>query len=106
MGVTENIGDQPTYWILDEQSKQLVARSVVHPLNNNRRVKWDPALSGKTSSSTDKDHTFTDGGKMPYVPAEEDTYSGASKLRYSYGNIKQITISDSSQGQRKYLMTK
>ena len=72
VGVTENIGDQLTYWILDEQSKQLVARSVVRPLNNNRRVKQDPALTGEAINSLAKDHTFEDGGKLPYIPAEDD----------------------------------
>ena len=44
LGVAENIGDFLTYWILDAQSHQVLARSVVRPFNNNRRVTWDPSL--------------------------------------------------------------
>jgi hypothetical protein len=45
MGVCENIGDFLTFWVLDDQSKQLLSRSVVRPNNRNLRVKWDPALA-------------------------------------------------------------
>ena len=44
LGVADNIGDLLTYWIFDDQSHQVLARSVVRPFRNNRRVKWDPAL--------------------------------------------------------------
>ena len=73
MGVTENIGDQLTYWILDEQSKQLMARSVVRPLNNNRRVRQDPDMTKEVPDDPPIDQLFTDGGKKPYIPAEDDT---------------------------------
>ena len=43
--VAKNIGDALTFWILDEQSKQLLARSVVRPFNQNKCVKFDPSLS-------------------------------------------------------------
>src|SRR5210317_1054222 len=42
VGLAENIGDVLTYWIIDDQSKQLLARSVVRPFWGNKRVKWDP----------------------------------------------------------------
>ena len=35
-----------TYWILDDQSKHILARSVVRPFKNNLRVKWNPDLMG------------------------------------------------------------
>ena len=44
LGVAENIGDFLTFWIMDAQSKQVLARSVVRPYTQNARVKWDPAL--------------------------------------------------------------
>ena len=88
-GVTENIGDQITFWILDEQSKQLVSRSVVRPLNNNIRVEQDPEYTKVGDPDAVKDQTFVDCGKAPYNPAKDDTYRGASDLRYSNGNIKQ-----------------
>ena len=44
LGVAENIGDFLTFWILDSQTKQVLARSVIRPFNQNARVKWDPAL--------------------------------------------------------------
>ena len=45
VGVTDNVGDMLTYWILDEQSKQLLAQSVVCPLHSNHCVKFDPSLN-------------------------------------------------------------
>jgi hypothetical protein len=42
VGVAQNVGDHLTFWIVDDQSKQLLARSVVRPYYGNRRVKWDP----------------------------------------------------------------
>ena len=39
VGIAENIGDALTYLILDDQSKQLLARSVVQPYNRNLHVK-------------------------------------------------------------------
>lgn len=45
VGVCDNIGDALTYWIVDDQSKQLLARSVVRPYQNNQRVRWDPAFA-------------------------------------------------------------
>ena len=53
------MGDNLTYWILDEQSKRLLARSVVRPFENNKRVKWDPALDGIASDK----HTAHNGGE-------------------------------------------
>ena len=44
VGVAHSIGDALTFWIIDDQSKQLLARSVVHPFEENKRVKWDPSL--------------------------------------------------------------
>ena len=44
LSVVDNIGDLLTYWIFDDQSHQVLARSVVRPFRNNRCVKWDPAL--------------------------------------------------------------
>ena len=45
VGVPENIGDKLTYWILDEQSKRLLACSVVCPMHSNHCVKFDPSLN-------------------------------------------------------------
>ena len=35
VGVAHNIGDALTFWILDDQNKQLLARSVVRPFCHN-----------------------------------------------------------------------
>lgn len=45
LGVAHNVGDILTYWILDDQTKRVLARSVVRPNSENRRVSWDPALT-------------------------------------------------------------
>jgi hypothetical protein len=52
LGISENIGDFLTYWILDDQSKQVLARSVVRPNNRNRRVKWDPVTASRPVRET------------------------------------------------------
>ena len=44
IGLAQGIGDLLTFWILDDQSKHILARSVVRPYNKNLRVKWDPSL--------------------------------------------------------------
>ena len=45
LGVAHGIGDLLTFWILDDQSKHILARSVVRPFSRNLRVKWDPAIA-------------------------------------------------------------
>ena len=52
IGVSTNVGDHLTYYILDDQSKQILARSVVRPYTYNFRVKWDPSLSPYPSKRT------------------------------------------------------
>ena len=42
LGVAHNVGDALTFYILDDQSKQVFARSVVRPFNKNKRIIWDP----------------------------------------------------------------
>ena len=44
LGVAHSIGDALTFWILEDQSKHILAQSVIRPFNQNMRVKWDPAL--------------------------------------------------------------
>ena len=45
LGIAHNIGDCLTYWVLDDQTKRVLARSVIRPFSGNRRVKWDPFLA-------------------------------------------------------------
>ena len=45
LGIAHNIGDCLTYWVLDDQTKRVLARSVIRPFSHNRRVKWDPLLA-------------------------------------------------------------
>ena len=53
------------FWVLDDQSKYILARSVVRPFNQNLRVKWDPALA-----SDEEKITATHGGDtMPEKPS-------------------------------------
>ena len=52
LGVADNIGDALTFWVLDDQSKQVYARSVIKPLHHNIRVKWDPAFSSASTKTT------------------------------------------------------
>ena len=52
LGVADNIGDLLTYWIFDDQSWQVLARSVVRPYNNNEWVKWDPKFRYQSDQGT------------------------------------------------------
>ena len=57
VGIAHNIGDALTYWVYDEQSKRVLARSVVWPYRDNKRVKFDPSLDKQGST-----HTAHSGG--------------------------------------------
>ena len=58
VGIAHNIGDALTYWILDEQSKRLLARSVICPFHSNKRVHFDPTLD--THGPSQPDHSGGD----------------------------------------------
>ena len=45
LGVCDNTGDSLTFHILDEQSKQILSRSVVRPYYDNLHVTWDTRLA-------------------------------------------------------------
>ena len=64
VGVSHNVGDILTYWILDDQSKRILPRSVVRPFHSNRRAKWDPAFA-----TTPDKHTAQHGGDV--MPAKQ-----------------------------------
>ena len=66
VGVADHIGDALTYWVIDDQSGQLHARSVVRPYNANLRVKWDPAFAGIPLK-----HTAKNGGDERLQPLQE-----------------------------------
>ena len=79
VGIAENIGDAMTYWILDEQSKQVLARSVVRPFENNYRVQWDSAFLKSLKTK----HTAQHGGEKwhPSVDTSlEDEYDMAEPV--------------------------
>ena len=42
IGIAHGIGDSLTFWILDDQSKHILAQSMVCPYVQNLRVKGDP----------------------------------------------------------------
>jgi len=52
IGLAQGIGDTLTFWILDDQSKQILARSVVRPFTKNLRVKWDPSFDDSSPKTT------------------------------------------------------
>ena len=45
VGIAHNVRNALTYWIFDDQMKQLVACSVVRPYWQNCKVEWDPAFA-------------------------------------------------------------
>lgn len=44
VGIAHNNNDPFTFWIFDDQTIQLLARSVVRPFSQNHQVKWDSSL--------------------------------------------------------------
>ena len=52
VGVAHNIGDTLTYWIYDEQSKCILAHSIVQPYRDNARVNFDSRALEHGSSFT------------------------------------------------------
>lgn len=52
VGIAHGIGDFLTFWILDDQSKHILAQSVVRPYKENLRVRWDPALANAIEKAT------------------------------------------------------
>ena len=73
VGVAENVGDILTFWVVDDQSKQLLARSVVRPFHANRRVKWDPEFTKSTPK-----HTAQHGGDI--MPSKEHIESMLNRV--------------------------
>ena len=72
VGLAQGIGDLLTFWILDDQSKHLLARSVVRPFKDNMRVKWDPDLIGG-----DRNTAKIADDKMPINYEKIDTLNEA-----------------------------
>ncbi|HEY9710848.1 MAG TPA: reverse transcriptase domain-containing protein, partial [Oculatellaceae cyanobacterium] len=52
IGVANGIGDALTFWILHDQFKYILARSVVRPFNQNLRVKWGPTFANAPIKNT------------------------------------------------------
>jgi len=75
VGVAHNVGDALTYWIFDDQSKWLLARSVVRPFRNNLRVRWDPMFA-----KTPIKHTAKNAGEC--MPLSENKQSPVIMDKY------------------------
>ena len=53
IGVAKEIGNPLTFWILENQAQQIVARGVVRTFIQNLRVKWDPIFENLPDKNTD-----------------------------------------------------
>ena len=72
VGCSSHVGDELTYLIYDDQSKQIVSRSVVRPYTTNKQVRWDPAID---ASPAPKSHTACDNTKFHLAPTiDMDSY--------------------------------
>ena len=56
LGVAHNIGDTLTYFILDDQSKKILVRSVMRPLTKNVKVHWNPEFAKYDALATKTAH--------------------------------------------------
>ena len=75
VGCCPNVGDELTYRIYDDQSKQVMNCSVVRPFHSNKRVRWDPHLAPASAiqTATDKTCEFADFDKYPIFQDDYDT---------------------------------
>ena len=72
-GVAENIGDTLTFWILTDDTDQLIARSVLRPVeDNNPNLRARPTHGEKDSAVLQLD-SFNDlrKGSLPRFSPEE-----------------------------------
>jgi Reverse transcriptase (RNA-dependent DNA polymerase) len=65
IGVAHNVGDSLTYWLFDDQTKKVIARSTVRPFNRNKRIQWDPQFATAPIRST-----ASHGGEI--MPSREE----------------------------------
>lgn len=83
-GIAKSIGDVLTFWILDDQSKHILSRSVVRPFTENLRVKWDPAVTDISDVDLDVITVdYTNNGmdtSQPEVPCEGPITRAKGKL--------------------------
>jgi len=90
LGVAHNVGDNLTFYIYDDQAKQVLARSVVCPYNDNKRVVWDPvyntdddSINPRNVSQKDERIFLFNVDEPVYVPTSKGyEYKGKSLLRY------------------------
>ena len=77
----------------DEQSKQLVARSVVCPFNKNKRVKFDPCLSKqhKRTASNGGDVMPKDNQDIPIMD-QYDEQEPEPEPHYFESNVEQPEV--------------
>ena len=68
VGVAENVGDALTFYIFDDQSRQILARSVVRPFNQNNRVKWNPDFDTTTENKSMKSSESKLNNTTPRAP--------------------------------------
>ena len=78
LGVSENTGDSLTFIIVDEQSKQILHRSVVRPFYNNLQVKWDARLA----VNPEERKTARHGGDI--MPSKEERESKLADIMDEY----------------------
>ena len=73
--VAEHIGDALTFWIYDEASGEILARSVVRRKSRNKRVLWDPSLQVKSSRQT-----ASNGGDIMPEPSSKPDMDEYDKM--------------------------
>ena len=66
--MAHGIGDALTFWVLDDQAKQILARSVVRPDRHNLRVKWDPDLGDNSKVTA----TSAGEGNIGLIAVDKD----------------------------------
>ncbi len=90
LGVAHNIGDPLTFWILDDQSKQVIARSVVRPYTGNKRVHWDKELDYLEPESTGQGEDTDEDATS--LPTDEDLKVAVSSPVPSVRNLELPTL--------------
>jgi hypothetical protein len=90
IGLAHGIGDLLTFWILDDQSKHILAQSVIRPYTQNLRVKWDPDLRDviKTTASHGNDIMPDNYSQIPIELTDDSTVK--------HDNLKSTLENDTS----------
>ena len=76
LGVAQNVGDVLTFLVYDEASRFVLAQSVLHPAENNKRVTWDSNLQGGNRPTAKTDTSARRGDPEGGLTSKQEEHDG------------------------------